>query len=109
MAYTDVENIQSGFLVTSEWLREEKACKQQVTRFRNVYPKGLKITTRNLNTARSTYRLNTRWLIETILDWNEWTRLLYKYTGANPRIWKWEKKNARLFHSAFVRILKERG
>ena len=108
MAQTDVRKIRPGFLITSEWLGEEGACIHQRTRFGNVHPEGMKITTRNLNTARSKYRLSTGWLIETVLTWEEYSEMA-EYAGANPRVVNWEKDNARLFHSAFVRILKERN
>ena len=104
---TDVEKIRPGFLVTADWLRSEKACSVQRGLFKARYPDGMKITTRNLNIARSKHRLNVRWLIETILFYDERHRL-QEYTNANPRVHVWTLKNARLFHSAFLKILGER-
>ena len=107
MTYTNVENIRPGFLVTTGWLRKERACAVQVGHFKIVYPKGMKITTQNLNTARSKHRLNVRWLIETVLDYDE-CRKLRTYADANPSVAQWTLKNARLFHAAFIKILGER-
>ena len=104
----DTYKIRPGFLVTLEWLQDMHACRQQVGRFKSVYPKGMRINTRNLNIARSKYRLNTRWLIGFILVWDEWARLLYKYSGVNARKVKWTAKDAKLLHPAFIKILGER-
>lgn len=109
MTYTTIENIRLGFLLTAGWLRHRRACPIQRELFEKIYPEGMRISTRNLNIARSKHRLNVRRLIETVLSWDERARLLYKYTGANPRVVQWSKKNARLFHAAFIKILKERG
>ena len=109
MAYTDVSKIRPGFLVTIEWLKEEKACPVQAGLFKVKYPKGMKITTRNLNIARSDHRLNTRWLIETVLTWDESARVMREYANANPNVINWPADNAKLFHSAFIKILKERN
>lgn len=109
MTQTNVSTIRPGFLITSEWLEDKQACRQQVGRFKNVYPKGMQLNTRNLNIARSKYRLSTQWLIQSVLDWDEWGRLLYKYSGVNARKVKWTAKDAKLLHSAFLRVLKERG
>ena len=108
MAHTNVEIIRSGFLITTEWLRDEHACKHQVGRFKSAYPKGMRINTRNLNIARSKYRLNTRWLIETILRWDE-TTTMGNIAGVDPWKVKWTKKDAGRLHSAFIKVLKERG
>ena len=109
MAHTNVEIIRPGFLITTEWLKSEYACPHQVGRFKNVYPKGMRINTRNLNIARSKYRLNTRWLIETILGvWYERKRM-GDIAGVDPYKGKWTKKDAGLLHSAFIEVLKERG
>lgn len=107
MAYGDMTIIRRGFLITAEWLRKEYACPIQRGLFEVVYPEGMRITTRNLNIARSKHRLNVRWLIETVLTWEEREKLR-EYTGANPRVLNWTKKNALLFHSAFIKILGER-
>ena len=107
MAYNNTSIIRPGFLITSEWLEKERACPHQQSRFKNVYPKGMRITTRNLNIARSKYRLNTRWLIETIRDYVELTKMR-KYSGINPCKVQWTKEDSRLLHSAFVKVLKER-
>ena len=108
MAHTNVEIIRPRFLITTEWLKSEFACPHQVGRFKNVYPKGMRINTRNLNIARSKYRLNTRWLIETILKWGEIDEI-YRQAGIHRYKVKWTKKDAGRLHSAFIKILKERG
>ena len=108
MPYTDVGNIRPGFLLTAGWLQNERACPNQSRLFEIRYPKGMRITTRNLNIARSKHRLTTRWFIDTVLGYDEY-RKLRTYADANPSVAQWTLKNARLFHAAFIRILKERG
>lgn len=107
MTYTTIENIRPGFLLTPAWLRHRRACPIQRGLFEKIYPEGMRISTRNLNIARSKHRLNVRWFIDTVLDYKEYEKLQV-HTGANPLVCTWTKKNARLFHSAFVKILGER-
>ena len=107
MAYTNVSIIRPGFLITSEWLEKEMACPHQRGRFKNVFPKGMRITTRNLNLARTKYRLNTRWLIELVLKYEEFY-VLEDMSGVRPGKTKWTAKDARLLHSAFIKVLKGR-
>ena len=101
-------NIRPGFLVTSEWLKNMRACPQQLGRFNTVFPEGMKITTRNLNLARSKYYLNTRWLIETVTTtWDE-LDTIQEITGVVLTKVQWTAKDAKLIHPAFIKVLKER-
>ena len=108
MAYTNVDTIRPGFLITSEWLEKERACPHQRGRFKNVFPKGMRITTRNLNLARTKYRLNTRWLIELVLRPYEEFNILKDISGVRAQKAKWTAKDARLLHPAFIKVLKGR-
>lgn len=105
--------VKAGQLITYRWLQVARACPQQATRFKNVFPNGAKLCTRNLNYARSK-RLNTRWFIEKILGFysdsmtsrTRWHKLA-EYSGVNPRVQQWTKEMAPKIHAAFIRILKE--
>ena len=101
-------NIRPGFLITSHWLERNGACVQQLGRFKNVFPNGMRLNTRNLNIARSKYRLNTRWLIETVIShWSE-REEMGKIAGVNESQVQWTAKDAQLLHPAFIKVLKRR-
>ena len=102
------DSIRSGFLITTQWLVARGACAVQVGRFRNVYTKGMRINTRNLNIARSKYGLNTRWLIAKVLVSREEAQQMSRITKIDYHKNRWTRKDATRLHPAFVKVLNER-
>lgn len=107
MAQTTGFTIRSGFLITDRWLGIKNACPRQRERFKNVYPKGMRLNTRNLNVARSKYRLNTRWLVDVILNYDE-EKEMYIYADITLFKILWTTEDTKLLHSAFIKVLGER-
>ena len=103
-----ITTFREGTLITHRWLEKQLACAIQASRFKNLYPNGMKVNTRNLNKAR-TQGLNVRWLVERVLTIEERYEKLRLYSGANPLVQVWTKEMAPKLHAAFIKILKERG
>lgn len=101
------KDLRAGSLVTAEMLVSVRACPSQLGRFRNVYPKGVRLGTRNLNTARSKYGLSTMFLIYIIVTYDELDRM-FELSGVRKYKDRFSADEARLIHSAFIKVLKER-
>ena len=101
--------IRAGMLITADGLRKMGACSDQWERFAYYYPKGLKLTTRNLNTAHR-HHMQTAWFIDRALyryrnnQESDRQYLLYRKKYASR--YDWRRINC--YHSAFIKILKER-
>ena len=104
---TTRKKVRAGDLITAEMLESSGACAQQLGRFKNVYPKGVRLNTRNMNTARSKYKLSTMYLIYIVASHVELERM-HKLAGVSKYKQVWTKDDARLIHPAFIKVLKER-
>lgn len=101
--------IRAGMLITADDLRKMGACSDQWERFAYLYPKGLKLTTRNLNIAHHRH-MQTVWFIDRALylyrnnreSSRQWLLYRKKFLGG----YNWRRISC--FHSAFIAILKER-
>ena len=102
-----VGTLRAGDLITAKMLQVSGACAPQLGRFRNVYPKGVRLNTRNLNEARSKYGLSTGYVIFSVATYRELDRIS-ELTGVGSLTMPWRKDKARLIHSAFIKVLKER-
>ena len=105
--YRMATKMRAGDLITHKFLQLTGACAQQLGLFKSVYPKGVKLNTYNLNTARSKHRLSTMYLIFRIAKHSELQRM-YKLAGVNKHKERWTAADARKIHPAFIKVLKER-
>jgi len=98
------KRLKEGDLITIELLAVNHACGQQLGRFRTVFPKGMKFNTRNLNKARTEYRLNTMWFLVKFFR-SEYGKAL-EILGINPYNVRKTKKQARAIHSTVMGLLR---